>query len=73
MDQAMGDLQVSLRSASCKPWHLNDLIQAQLDEMRQRLEEERQKREQVEAQLAEVLRAQERAGEEPAAKRARVE
>ncbi|KAG8715875.1 basic helix-loop-helix protein [Ceratobasidium sp. 423] len=49
-------------------------LQAQLDEMRQRLEEERQKREQVEAQLAEVLRAQqERATEEPAAKRARVE
>ncbi|CAE6464092.1 unnamed protein product [Rhizoctonia solani] len=49
-------------------------LQAQLDEMRQRLDEERQKREQVEAQLAEVLRAQqERAGEEPAAKRARVE
>ncbi|CAE6458725.1 unnamed protein product [Rhizoctonia solani] len=49
-------------------------LQAQLDEMRQRLEEERQKREQVEAQLAEVLRAQqERAGEEPVAKRARVE
>ncbi|KAF8755215.1 helix loop helix domain [Rhizoctonia solani] len=49
-------------------------LQAQLDEMRQRLEEERQKREQVEAQLAEVLRIQqERAGEEPSAKRARVE
>lgn len=49
-------------------------LQAQLDEMRQRLDEERQKREQVEAQLAEVLRAQqERAGEEPGAKRARVE
>ncbi|CAE6442657.1 unnamed protein product [Rhizoctonia solani] len=49
-------------------------LQAQLDEMRQRLEEERQKREQVEAQLAEVLRIQqERAGEEPAAKRPRVE
>ncbi|KAF8713336.1 helix loop helix domain, partial [Rhizoctonia solani] len=49
-------------------------LQAQLDEMRQRLEEERQKREQVEVQLAEVLRIQqERAGEEPSAKRARVE
>ncbi|CEL62626.1 Centromere-binding protein 1 OS=Kluyveromyces lactis (strain ATCC 8585 / CBS 2359 / DSM 70799 / NBRC 1267 / NRRL Y-1140 / WM37) GN=CBF1 PE=3 SV=2 [Rhizoctonia solani AG-1 IB] len=49
-------------------------LQAQLDEMRQRLDEERQKREQVEAQLAEVLRVQqERGGEEPTAKRARVE
>ncbi|CAE7139826.1 unnamed protein product [Rhizoctonia solani] len=49
-------------------------LQAQLDEMRQRLDEERQKREQVEAQLAEILRAQqERAVEEPVAKRARVE
>lgn len=42
--------------------------------MRQRLEEERQKREQVEAQLAELLRSQqERPGEEPGTKRARVE
>ncbi|CAE6513970.1 unnamed protein product [Rhizoctonia solani] len=49
-------------------------LQAQLDEMRQRLEEERQKREQVEAQLADVLRAQqERTSEEPSTKRARVE
>ncbi|CAE6390795.1 unnamed protein product [Rhizoctonia solani] len=49
-------------------------LQAQLDEMRQRLDEERQKREQAEAQLAEVLRTQqERGGEEPSSKRARVE
>lgn len=43
--------------------------------MRQRLEEERQRREQVEAQLAETLRMQQErtAHEEPGAKRARVE
>jgi hypothetical protein len=43
--------------------------------MRQRLDEERQKREQVDAQLAEVLRMQQERAvhEEPGAKRARVE
>ncbi|KAF8606981.1 hypothetical protein BDV93DRAFT_520586 [Ceratobasidium sp. AG-I] len=46
-------------------------LQAQLDEMRQRLDEERQKREHAEAQLAEII--QRAANEEPGAKRARVE
>lgn len=43
--------------------------------MRQRLDEERQKREHAEAQLAEIIRVQQEraANEEPGAKRARVE